>query len=159
MKRSLIYFLIIFFGLIVCLSWTTQSINKNLPIVENSQKVNSDSTSDFTKKIIGEWGIYVTVSYTTLKNSTRKTEQLCNSCPKIKFTDDQIATIVYPNGDKENMTWQLKDKILILVNNDKRKKERFFSDTTYNMTFTQEKGFIELELRQKNGNYSFILRR
>ena len=101
--------------------------------------------------LIGEWGIYATISDGVEAN--------CNECPKITFNSDQTAMFVIPSGAKVKLKWTVNNKKLTLTTVDKSNVERIFPDSPYEITFTKEKGFIELELKQPEKKYSKILRR
>lgn len=101
--------------------------------------------------LIGEWGIYATIS--------KGVKSTCNVCPKISFDNDQTAMVIFPSGDKGNLKWTVCDKKLILTIIDKTNIGEIFPDSQYEMTFTQKKDFIELELKQPEKKYSEILRR
>lgn len=121
----------------------------------------TDSVNRTENALIGEWGIYVYNSTTTKKKKhttiTETTSTCCNSCPSVTFNDSMTATINYAI-DSENIKWKTKDNKLIIINIDK-KSNRAFPDSIYEMTYTQIDNSMELELKQKNNNYSIILRR
>jgi len=112
----------------------------------NVLKFEPSATSDKTLKLIGEWGIYV------MGNAQ------CNVCPKINFYADRTA-IVKLNGENQNIKWEIKSNILTIGNIDTNKVDRTFSDGEYEMKFTQEKEFVELQLTETKNNYSYTLRR
>ena len=58
----------------------------------------------------------------------------------------------------EYIKWKVKGNILTILNIDKN-KDKAFSDSIYEMTYIQKDKYIELELKQKDNNYSIILRR
>ncbi len=109
------------------------------------------STIQIPNLLIGEWGLAETIS--------KGVETKCNVCPKIKFYNDQTATVIFPSGEKGNLKWTVSDKKLILTIIDNTIIREIFPDSQYEMKFTQEKDFIELELKQSGNEYSEILRR
>ena len=101
--------------------------------------------------LIGEWGFY--------EHSTGGVEVKCNVCPKVTFNKDQTATVIFPSGDTGNLKWTTSGNRLILTIIDSKNVAEIFPDSQYEMTFTQEKDFIKLEMKQTEKNYSEILRR
>ncbi|MCX6219476.1 MAG: hypothetical protein NTZ69_00620 [Bacteroidia bacterium] len=101
--------------------------------------------------LIGEWGVYETIS--------EGVEAKCNICPKISFKNDQTATVIFPSGETENLKWTASGNRLILTIIGSRNIAEIFPDSQYEMTFTQEKVCIKLELKQTEKKYSEILRR
>ena len=138
-----------------------QTTSKKELINCNTDLQKSDSVNQTENKLIGEWTIGAYTNTTTIKkkHSTISTTSStnCNSCPTVTFKDSMTATIIYPVG-KENIKWKVKDNILTIINIDKN-KDRAFSDSIYEMTYTQKDKYIELELTQIDDNYSIILRR
>jgi|GEM_PF-2201639 len=106
--------------------------------------------------IIGEWGIYETIEYT--ENGTSKTEinSVCNACPKIKFQNDQTGILTYPNGEMSLINWKITESILTIENENEKLK---YFDNNYEIRFTKENNFIELELKETKKKYSYILRK
>ena len=121
-----------------------KSVDKKEFTIDTIQKIKTDS-------LIGEWGIYATISDGVEVN--------CNVCPKITFNSDQTAMLIIPSGDKGKLKWTANNKKLTLTTVHKSNVERIFPDSLYEMTLTKEKGVIELELKQSEKKYSKILRR
>ena len=101
--------------------------------------------------LIGEWCVYETLN--------KGVKTMCNVCPKVSFSNDQTATVIFPSGVKENLKWTVSGNKLILTIIDNKNLAKIFPDSQYEMSFTKEKDFIELELRQTEKKYSEILRR
>jgi hypothetical protein len=111
----------------------------------------SNTTNDFEynltqDKVNGEWGVYA------------MGDALCNVCPKIDFNTNSTA-IVKINGEIQNIKWEKKGNVIILVNTDTNKTDRTFSDGEYELKFVQEKEYVELQLKEMKNNYLYTLRR
>jgi len=138
-----------------------QTTSKKELINCNTDLQKSDSINLTENKLIGEWTIGAYTNTITIKkkhstiSTTSKTN--CNSCPTVTFKDSMNATIIYPIGT-EYIKWKVKGNILTILNIDKN-KDKAFSDSIYEMTYIQKDKYIELELKQKDNNYSIILRR
>ena len=123
----------------------------------NAQK----TTENSYKKLIGNWTAFV--SKTTIeKNGTSKTEEiLCNVCPKIIFTFErsiQNATVVMPNGKKENYIWSIKEDLISFGNIDAVYIRNPFFDSEYKFKLSKKKGYRELELLNPKTKNIIILR-
>jgi hypothetical protein len=117
--------------------------------VQNTKTIKTEESSS-AKELIGEWGIYSTIR--------EGVETNCNVCPIIKFDTNHMATVLLPSGDREKIQWRVKDNQLILTALGRTDIGRIFSDSLFEMTFTEKKEFTELELRQIERRYSKILR-
>jgi hypothetical protein len=138
-----------------------QTTSKKELINCTAEKQKTDSANRKENKLMGEWGIYEHTYTTTLKKKHSTIEEttstVCNSCPTVTFKDSMTAIIIYPVG-KENIKWKVKNDILTLIKNENN-TNRAFSDSIYEMTYTQIDKSLELKLVQKNKNYYIILRR
>jgi hypothetical protein len=112
-------------------------------------KIEVDSTSYNTKQLIGEWDVMVTIS--------EGIQAKCNACPKIKFFTDYTAIIIYPNGQSENIKWEIKNKTVIFKYLNEDAIDRAIDEAGYEMSFTQKEKSVELLLNQKDKNHSYIL--
>jgi hypothetical protein len=127
----------------------------------NAQKNTENQTE---KNLIGTWTASVS-KITTEKKGTLTTEEiLCNVCPKIIFTFKQKmqnATVIKPNGDKENYFWTIKGNTMKLYNIDAvaNLKPFFISGYKYEFKLDKKKGLSELELFKQNNKSSIILRK
>jgi len=101
--------------------------------------------------LIGEWSVY--------EHTSGGVDAKCNVCPKVSFNKDQTATVIFPSGDTGNLKWTTSGNKLILTIIDSKNVAEIFPDSQYEMTFTQEKDLIKLEMKQTEKNYSEILRR
>ena len=124
----------------------------------NAQKVTENSS----KNLIGNWTAYES-KYTTEKNGTSTTQKiLCNSCPKVIFTFEnklQNATVIKPNGEKENYIWNIEGNKITFYNIDARYNPNAFFNLEYTFKFKQKKKYIELEFYKQKTKGSIILRR
>jgi hypothetical protein len=123
----------------------------NLDNQSGKKKESVKNTIQKPNLLIGEWGVYETISEGVAAK--------CNVCPKITFNNDQTATVIFPSGDTGNLKWTTSGNRLILTIIDSRNIAEIFPDSQYEMTFTQEKDWIKLEMKQTEKNYSEILRR
>jgi hypothetical protein len=135
--------------------------------VKTTQELELDSTLFNTQRLIGEWIINGTISY----NNTRKfnvekgewetiseeVEIVCAACPKIRFNTDNTAIIIFPNGKRERIKWNIKNRTIKIMYFEVT-SDRAIEEGVYEMNFTQEKKSSKLELIQKDKNYSYILR-
>ena len=110
------------------------------------------------KKIIGEWAISGTKSIISENETQTETETLCNVCPKVNFTIDQNAIIVNSVGKREIYIWKIVGNKISFVNIGSEKVDNETFSGEYELKFSQEKDFIELELIN-NKNSSIILRK
>ena len=119
-------------------------------------------TENDSLKIIGKWGIYVTRTSRVDKNNDGKLlamESKCNVCPELTFSGDRFAKINFPNGEKEEYLWTLKNekiKFLKVGGNQDNKK----LDDEYNIKIIEKNGYLEMELEfSKDESYIYILRK
>ena len=142
-------------------SMNAQTTSQKELINRSTKTQRTDSVNRIENKLIGEWGIYEHTYTTTIKkkhSTIRETTSIaCNSCPKVTFKDSLTATIVYPVG-KEDIKWKVKNDKLTIIKNENN-TNRAFSDSIYEMTFTQLDKSLELKLVQKDKDYYIILRR
>ena len=111
-----------------------------------------DQEQSVMTKLFGTWGIYVTKTEWSSAN--------CNACPTLTF--DRGALLRKPSGDSEFYTCHSSgDTIFFRLHSYTGKAA--LSDTSldrkYLMIFTETKDFTELELKNKEKNYSYILRK
>ena len=116
-----------------------------------------NATEDNAKKIIVEWTISKNIS-TNLVN-LGKTETVCNICPTATFTNDQ--NVIIKNSDKtvETYFWKISSDKITFVNMgaEKVKNETFYTD--FDLKFTEEKDFVELQLFDRTKRFTYILRK
>lgn len=101
--------------------------------------------------LLGEWSVYEHIG--------GGVDAKCNVCPKVSFNEDQTATVIFPSGEKGNLKWTTSGNRLILTIIDSKNVTELFHDSQYEMTFTQEKDCLKLEMKQTTKNYSEMLRR
>jgi hypothetical protein len=137
--------------LILCSCENSTKINtvKNID-GENILNTQNDDTNKIRKELIGEWGIYVLISDGIELN--------CNVCPRIKFEEQNNATITLPSGDIENYTWSLTTENLTLQTIDTESSENFLQNAIYKLNLIEEKEFTELIL-SLNKTEQVILRK
>lgn len=148
MKITL-YLLMFFITLISC---NRHIYNKHSLISKMPKISTKDSNILLQTKVIGDWGIYVTISGGMSSS--------CNVCPQIIFNDNGSAKIIFPTltGDEEQMKWQIKNNILeILYSSDS--KNHYFRDREYKLKFEEKKGYLELKLSNVVSENVYILRR
>lgn len=110
-----------------------------------------DSSTYLKNKLIGEWGIYVTI--------VGGIEATCNVCPKVKFETNNQAIFTFPSGEREFYKWEVKGNRLVMTAIENRNLNADFPDAGYKMNFTNKKNFIELRLMETEKKCSKILRR
>lgn len=132
-KTFLLFFTLIFFNL-------------------NAQNASENDA----KKIIGEWTISKTKSIFSGNETQTETEIVCNVCPKVNFTIDQNAIIINPGGEREIYIWKITGNKISFVNIGSKKVDNATFSGEYELKFSQEKQFMELELFE-NMNSSIIL--
>jgi hypothetical protein len=128
--------------------------NSSAEITESNKNKYSRNTKENKNDILGEWGIYETVT-TESGNSKTETTVNCNVCPKVKFETNHTGILIFPNGEKSVFAWKNIDNVLIIETNDKRN----FFDENYLMKFTKKSNYTELELKETEKKYSYILRK
>ncbi|MEO6521681.1 MAG: hypothetical protein ABIN91_08385 [Mucilaginibacter sp.] len=116
---------------------SSKAQNKPQPIV---------STPYYRQQLIGKWGIYVSIA--------NGSSILYNVCPKISFNPDNSAEIVYPDGSKEKMKWEMLENAVLDIN-----ANHTFTYPPYQIDFKQMKEYMELTLSSKDKRRSYILRR
>lgn len=127
----------------------------------NAQKVNGNGLE---KSLIGNWTTNVN-QITTEKNGKYTTENAsCNVCPKVIFTFErnlQNASVIRPNGDRENYIWSIKGDVISFVNIDAvlNLNTFFISSYKYKFELRTKKEYVELELSRKNVKSTIILRK
>jgi hypothetical protein len=124
MKNFLIVLTLFFFS---C-SGDKNPSKKEEPLVINEQL------------LIGEWGIYSWID--------GDIAAYCNACPRVKFEYSNIATVIFPGGEHENMNWKLTGKKLTITSID-NKKSKAFSATNYEISYKKEKDIIRLQLKEE----------
>ena len=154
LMKHLISPLLILITILNLLSCNTnsKSADKNVLSNDTIHKVVLDSTLYNAQILIGEWGIFGTSS------NSGGISAACNVCPNINFKNNHTAVIIKPSGQKKNLKWKINENTITLISIGKIVPEQTFSDTTYNITFTYKKDFIELELTPKRNKFSYILR-
>ncbi len=121
---------------------------------ESNKTKNSKNTKENQNDILGEWGIYETVTNAESGNSKTETTVNCNVCPKVKFETENTGILIFPNGEKSIFRWEIIGDILIIESND----ESNYLDKNYLMKFTKKLNCTELELKETKKKYSYILR-
>ena len=123
-------------------------------------KLNAQNNSE--KNLFGTWS--ASASKTTIqKNGTSTIEKItCNVCPKVVFTFERKirnASVIKPNGNKENYIWSIKDNTIVLYNIDAKANLNpfFVSGTKYKLKYLRKNGTNELELVNQNTKSSIIL--
>lgn len=122
---------------------------------ESKKTENSKNTKENQNDILGEWGIYQTIINNENGNSKTETSVYCNVCPKVKFETEHTGILIFPNGEKSVFSWKIIDNILIIETNDNSN----YLDKNYLMKFTKKLNYIELELKETEKMYSYILRK
>ena len=94
---------------ITLISCNRHIYNKHSLISKMPKISTKDSNILLQTKVIGDWGIYVTISGGMSSS--------CNVCPQIIFNDNGSAKIIFPTltGDEEQMKWQIKNNILEIL--------------------------------------------
>ena len=91
------------------------------------------------------------------------TEQaLCNACPKVIFAFErkfQNATVIKPNGDRENYIWEIKKNTITCYNIDAKANLNSFFSSGYKCKLTKKKKHSELELLNQKTKSLIILRK
>ena len=107
--------------------------------------------SEAEKKLIGNWGIYVSVF--------AGTRTMCNVCPNIYFKGNRNAILTLPSEEEEHYNWIItEDKKLRIDLHDKNIKNAHFDKSVYDFKLRKEEEFDELliSLDDKSG---YILRK
>ena len=102
------------------------------------------------KEIIGSWSIYST--------SNQRLTYICNACPTVLFISDGTAFITNHSGGIEVFNWTLKKNVLTVsyINHTVNKT---FSDTAYNIGFSEQKKLSELNIYTIKGDQTYFLNR
>jgi hypothetical protein len=116
-----------------------------------------NKTENNVKKIIGEWTISKTIS-TNLVNAD-KTETVCNMCPTVTFTHDQNVTIKNSTKTAETYIWKISNDKITFANIGAEKVENEIFYTDFDLKFTEEKDFVELQLSDASKGFTYILRK
>lgn len=109
---------------------------------------NSQSLSETETKIIGKWHVCKLKN----KSGVRTTLHCLN---EVIFESDLTGAVLYLDG-KEIFKWRLKENQITFSQDSKRNDYLFYEE--YELKFTIETDFTELEMTIKNGD-SIILRR
>lgn len=102
------------------------------------------------KRILGEWGIYVSV----LGDS----HVVCNACPKINFKENNTAVLTLSTNDNEFYNWNLKESKIKITPENEDNPNNYFDSFEYEIEITDREEFIELMMLQAEGN-GYILRK
>lgn len=121
-----------------------------------------NSTTNDSLQIIGKWGIDATLTLQLEENSTDRlvtSEALCNACPEITFSADQLAVIDFPGGGKEEYSWAMKDNKIRFVLLKGSSKNKYLDDEYYIKIIGKE-SYLEMELEvSEDESYIYVLRR
>ena len=102
------------------------------------------------KRIIGEWGIYVTIF--------GGSGAYCNACPKINFKRNKTATLRLPTNDKEYYNWSSKENKITISPQNEEISDHYFDSSEYEFKINNKEDFIELKIL-KNKESGYILRK
>ena len=131
------------------------NLNGQNSFAKKNKTENSKNTKENQNDILGEWGIYETVTNAESGNSKTETIVNCNVCPKVKFETEHTGILIFPNGEKTIFAWKIIDDILTIETNGKSN----YLDKKYLMKFTEKSNYTELELKETEKKYSYILRK
>jgi hypothetical protein len=129
-------------------------IIKDIVLIDNNNINKNTEITTYNKclKIIGKWSM----PYTKSGNSTIH----CNTCKSIVF-EKKIAKIMahYGEIEIERYNYIIKNDTIFFSNVNNSSKDMTFSDERFLMNFDDKHEFCELELRQIDKKYSYILRK
>lgn len=103
--------------------------------------------------ILGNWTNCATIS--------GGVQSVANVCRTIEFKKNNTAVITYPSKEKQVVNWTISDDQLI-INLTGRKSDavnRILTDSIYKMTLTKDSIGLDLELRSKNKDLIYSLRK
>ena len=127
-------------------SITLLSCNQNSrPEVYGPVLIPFDSPPAGSDELIGEWGIYSFDNF------------LCNACPTVIFRSNKTATIIFPNGETQQVTWRKESNKITIPNVSPKTDANFFEDEEYSMVYSKkEKESLVLKLNSST-HRSFTL--
>lgn len=104
-----------------------------------------------TIKILGEWGIYVTI-----KDGM---EARCNICPRIVFQKSGSAKLIKSSKLVEKYKWTIIDDTIVFFSNNKLLPSNLLGNNKFLMIFhsSNSSSDSEVELKQVNKNCTYIL--
>lgn len=137
--------------------WTDNKITiekENFAVIPHwIEPVSKDSKVD--NKLIGEWGIYVTIF--------GDSNAYCNACPKIEFKENNTAILTLPTNDKEwslseYYNWSLNETKLSITPQNNGDSDNYFDSFEYEIEINDKEEFIEFRML-KSERSGYILRK
>ena len=127
--------LIIYIAMIILLSSCGLDTNRQ---TEQNKKKNTSYKNQNTKRLLGDWGIYVHIANGVAIN--------CNVCPRIIFNNTDTAILTLPSGDKETYKWSEINNTLKTEFVGDKMSEPYLADSEYKIKFNQKEKSVDLTL-------------
>jgi len=146
----MLYFILLPLMFVSCNQGTNLGEDQKEKILSYSNNI----VSGYNIKIIGQWSIPFT-------KDSLGTEVHCNVCPRIIFQNNGIAEVIKPFKKIEKYNWSINSDTIIFLISDNilQPNNAMFNNDKFIMIFKDRDNYNELELKQIQKNYSYILRK